>query len=390
MKLTKKSIDTAEYEGTGTSRHVLWDDALAGFGVRVYPTGRKSFVLSYRNADRRKRLMTLGQYGVMTLTQARQLARERLVDILRGEDPVGARREVSASLTLEQLLDAFTEHAREHFKTWKEGERYFRVDVIPRWGHLKAHAFGRGDAAELHHSKRAAPYAANRCVGWLRSAYNWAPGAGLLPLDHPNPMIHVKRYPERKRERFVSVEEMPRLALSVSRITNHRVIGAVWLHLFTALRKSELLRIQWEHIDIGRRELLIPDTKNGRPHRVPLSDAAILVFQGIPRRLGNPYVFWSTHGEGRHLTKIDHHWQKARAEAGLEDVRVHDLRRTVASWIATSGTSLIIIGKMLNHKSLASTEVYARLHQDPVRKELDAHSRQLLQVLDGGGGLMAK
>ena len=156
--------------------------------------------------------------------------------------------------------------------------------------------------------------------------------------------------------------------------------AALWLFMLTGARKSELLEARWENLDIDRRELRIPKPKQGKPHVYPLSTRAMKVLQQMPRFSGNPYVIPGDK-EGSHLVNISKSWNRVRTRAELKDIRLHDLRRSVGSWLAMSGHSLPVIGKVLGHSSPRTTQIYARLTDDAARLALESHAHQLIEVL---------
>jgi len=143
------------------------------------------------------------------------------------------------------------------------------------------------------------------------------------------------------------------------------------------LRKEELLTAKWGDVDLNRKELRLTDTKNGKTHYLPLSDAAMELLNQIPRIDGNPYIIVGKN-PGCHLVNIDKPWQRVRKAAGVEDVHIHDLRRTVGSWLAQAGNSLHLIGRVLNHSNSSTTAIYARFAQDHIRSALDRHGEQIL------------
>lgn len=152
---------------------------------------------------------------------------------------------------------------------------------------------------------------------------------------------------------------------------------ALWLFLLTGLRKSELLAREWSDINWHREEIRISETKNGRPHYLPLSSAALTVLKQIPRQQGSRYLFPGAIA-GRHMVNIDKPWRRIRKSANVADVRLHDLRRTVGSWLAQGGNSLHLIGKVLNHKTEKTTAVYARFSDDSVRNALESLGKQIV------------
>ena len=383
MKLTKRAIDSFIYQGNATHRDVRWDAALPGFGVRIYPNGRKAFVLSYR-ALGRKRLMTLGTYGILTLDQARDQARLQLASVIDGSDPLDKRKQAAQGKTIKDLGVAYLErHAKTHKKSWKEDERRINRYVLPIWGSLKVIAVKRADVAALHGKLgQATPYEANRVLELLAKMFSLARRWGYLDENAANPAKDIDRFKERKRDRWVTHKELPQLVQAIDLERNMYAKAALWLYLLTGVRRAELLKVRWEDIDLDRRELRLPETKAGRVHYVPLSEAALSVLRRLPRIEGNPYLL-PGHVHGRPLVNIDKPWRRVRKAAGIEDVRLHDLRRTVGSWLAQAGNSLHLIGKVLNHSNPSTTAIYARFGQDQVRQALEDHGRRILGVASG-------
>jgi integrase len=209
--------------------------------------------------------------------------------------------------------------------------------------------------------------------------FEFARRMGYVPDNHSNPVRGVERFREQKRDRWVTPEEMPRLIEAIHAEPNLYVRAALWLLILTGLRKSEMLQIKWEDIDSARSEMRIPRTKAGRTHYLPLSKPAIEVLHSIPRLEGNPYVFPGAR-EGKHLVNIDKTWGEIRRVAGLPDVRLHDLRRSVGSWLATAGYSLILIGKVLDHTNPSTTAIYSHLTKDPIREALERHGEKIVDI----------
>ena len=323
MRLTNTVINRATYVGNDNRQYILWDDVIPGFGLRVYPTGRKSFVLSYR-ANRRKRLYTIGPYGVLTLKQARERAKLLLASVLDGQDPAKDRQLKAKERTFSELCDAYLEqHAKVHKKTWKEDERRINKCLRPRWQTLRVSAIDQHDVVLLHHEiGKRHPYEANRTVELLKSIYAKAMAWGYLPRHHDNPTAGITLFKEEKRDRWLTEDEMPRVAEAIAAEANVYVKAAIWLYLFTGVRKSELLNAQWADVDLDRGELRLPDTKSGRTHYVSLSLPAIELLSRVPRIAGNPYVL-PGHKAAQHLVNIDKPWQRIRNRAACDDVRLH-------------------------------------------------------------------
>ena len=433
-KLTKRLIDAAGYEGDGNSRDVRWDSLLPGFGIRLYPSGKKSFVLSYR-ADGRKRLMTVGTYGVLTLEQARNKARELLVAVNDNGDPLEARQKRAQAETVKELCADYLKDAKTRKKTWKFDEQRINNHIIPAWGSRKAANIRRADVAAMHSRiGDTRPYEANRTLALISTLFNFAWTKNIIEdRDFVNPAKGIKRYSEKKRDRWVSAAELPKLAEAIDQVTNLYTRAGLWLYLLTGVRKTELLRAKWEHVDWERKEILLPDTKSENrtdyiPFYAPLSEPALAILRDLPRLRGNPYILPGLK-KGAHLVNIKKAWQGVRDRAtvrllaehpdqdistlvqdlaeklgrepcytelkkaalaaavelpvSVQDVRIHDLRRTVGSWLAQSGNSLHLIAKVLNHASVSTTAIYSRFGQDSVREALEDHGRKIMAVARG-------
>lgn len=390
MKLTKSVIDKLQYEGESKAGKdgkeywdacVYWDKDLPSFGVRVYPSGKKSFMIAYRHNGRLRR-MVLGSYGVVTLDQARKMARQKLSEVLSGGDPLEKKSQAQRGESVEALCRAFLEqHAKRHKRSWAEDERRIHKHIVPAMGRKKVENVKRSDIVSFHNRLgEKHPYEANRVLALLSVIFEFGRKNGFLPEDHVNPARGIEKFREQKRDRWVKPDELPRLIEAIEAADNIYVRAALWLYLLTGLRKHELLRAEWKDVDLERRELRLPSTKSGRTHYVPLSTAAVEALKGLPREEGNSYLL-PGRKPGHHLVNIDIPWRKIRTAAGLEDVRLHDLRRTVGSWLATAGHSLHIVGKILGHADVTTTaKVYAHLGPDPLTAAIEEHGEKILSI----------
>ncbi|MDX1400328.1 MAG: site-specific integrase [Kiloniellales bacterium] len=377
MRLTKKIIDGLQYQGDGNSRDVRWDTVLPGFGVRIYPTGQKSFVLSYR-IQGRKRLLVIGRYGRLTLDQARDRARRHLASIIDGLDPLAVRKAESQGATMADLCAAYLERHGTRKRSVKDDRRRIERYIKPRWNKTKVQSITRAEIANLHHKiGQRAPYEANRVLALIRKMLNSAREWGFVAETYVNPASGISFHPEKSRDRWVTPQELPRLAKAIDEEPNIYARAALWLYLLTGVRKNELLRARWDDIDWDRKELRLRETKSGRVHYVPLSEPAVTILRGLPREENNPYILPGAR-KGQHLVNISKPWLRIRKAAGVEDVRLHDLRRTVGSWLAQAGNDLHLIGKVLNHSSPTTTAVYARFSQDVVHQALEEHGQRLM------------
>ena len=374
MKLTKRTIEGLSYKGSGSSFYAIWDSKTPGFGVRIFPTGKKSFILKYRIRGR-QRIFTIGPVGILTLDQARNKALKLAGAILDGHDPMEEKN--IKGKTIRDLCSAYLEqHAKPHKKSWREDESRIRRYVIPAWSNRDVRSINRTDVEVLFNKvgKRSI-YEANHLIRLLSTLFNKAIVWGYIQGN--SPASGIPKFKEIKRDRWVTPQELPRLAKAIDEHSNIYIRAALWLYLLTGVRKSELLRAKWEDIDFDRKEMRLPETKAGRIHYVPLSEEAIAILRNIPEEKGNPYVFPGNR-EGWHLVNIDKPWRKIRKIADVMDVHLHDLRRTVGSWLAQSGNSILVIQKALNHSNIETSLIYARMSEDPVRRAMEEYGKQLM------------
>ena len=388
MALTKRMIDSATYKGQSTvaangkkrwSRDIRWDDKIPGFGLIIYPSGRKAFVLNYRGPNRRERLITIGLYGPFTVHQARDRAHKLLVEVKDGGDPLKERRALP-DLSVREFADRYMErHSRPQKRTWKEDERRLKSHILPAFGSRALTDVRRADITRLHSAIGAEPpVEANRVLTLVGGIFAKAESWGYVPEGHPNPARGIGRFKERSRDRWLRPEEVERLLAAVAEETDPYVRAAFRLYLQTGLRKGELLQLQWQDIDFKRAELRIPYTKSGRPHSLSLTETALAILLELPRSNHSDWVF-PGHGTN-HRKDLKRPWQRIRKRAGLDGVTIHDLRRTVGSWMAQAGVPLQVIGEVLNHRHPDVTRIYARLAEDQGRHALQAVEHKIKEL----------
>lgn len=372
VQLTKKAIEALTFKGRhGTAHDISWDADVRGFGVRVFPSGAKTFVFRYPTRFGRKRLMTIGKVGELTLDAARQKARALRVEIDNGADPAEVRRTERRAGTFNDLADRYlAEHADKKKKASSalDDRRNLENHIRPRLGAMPIRSINRCDIAALHHRMRATPFAANRIVALLSKIFNLAERWGLIP-DGSNPCKHVERFKEPRRERFLSPAELSALgstleALRASELEDPNVILAVRLLVLTGCRLSEILTLRWSEVRLDLGQLLLEDSKTGRK-AVLLPPQAIQLLEAHRGAEGasNPFVIRGTKPNS-HLVNLQKPWRRIRKQAGLDGVRLHDLRHTFASVAASRGLSLPIIGRLLGHRNTATTARYAHLAHD--------------------------
>lgn len=388
LKLTVELVDDWP---PGAEPLILWDAALQGFGVLVRPSGRKTWIVQYRVGGGRRgrqRRFSLGTAPPVRLAEARKRARQMLSDAAGGEDPAEQRDQARAGATVLDVCDAYVDHLSRKRKTRTrlEVERVLAKRVAPTLGRRVAASVTREDVAALHRKiGESAPVEANRVLSYLRAAWNIAEDASIVPTGS-NPVRRIERFRETKRERFLGALELERLgqALADAEAAGDEMptaILALRLLVLTGMRKSEVLNLRWRDIDRERGLVMLEDSKTGRQTR-PLTSAVVELIDAATRMEGNPYVCWGLR-EGRPLVGLQAAWSRIRAAAGLEDVRVHDLRHSFASVAAGHGTGLYIIGKLLGHADQATTQRYAHLDADPVQAAAETTAASVAARLRG-------
>ncbi len=351
---------------------VFWDSELSGFGVRVYPSGSKHYVVQTRAGGKAAKRVTVGRHGVISAEEARRRAALIVARIKAGEDavaePLSAQRE---GPTVAELARRWLEdHVAAHCKP-KTAETYRQVvgkHIVPALGAMPALAVGHGHVTELHQSLRQTPVMANRAVDVLSRVYNAAADRGLIPPGN-NPCRLVAKNRERRRERFLTDEELRRLGAVLDEAETWGVsahaVAAIRLLLLTGCRKGEILNLRWDEVELEANEIRLGDSKTG-PRTVSLSPEAADVLAAVPRIEGNPHVI-PGRVPGRPMRNIDDTWQSIRKRAGLGDLRIHDCRHSYASRALALGESLPMIGRLLGHTQVETTARYAHLAKDSVR-----------------------
>ena len=383
-KLTKRTVDGLV---PGGKPFIIFDTDIKGLGCRVMSTGVKTFVLEYRpGAGGRgvnKRRLTLGHYGAMAVEQARKAALDALADIRQGHDPQAEKTRQRAGLTLGDMLGAFlADHVGKKLKPkTARGYADALVKVRAALGNAKAEDLTRAQVAALHKAMSASPYHANKMLAVLSSAFAWAETQGLIPESHINPAIKIVRYRQSGRERFLTADELERLgaALRTAEAKDPLPVAAIRLLLLTGARLREILTAKWDYLDVERGVLFLPDSKTGKKPIV-LSAPALAVLADLPRLAGNPFIFPGQRDNAPRANLRDP-WIAVTRAAGLEGLRLHDLRHSYASVGVAASLGLPIIGKLLGHAHAATTQRYAHLGNDPVRAAAEMIGAKIAESL---------
>lgn len=404
---------------------IYFDETVKGFGLKITPSGARSWVLEYRpGAGGRgvaKKRVKLGSPATMSPEDAREAAVRTLARVTLGGDPARARSDERASLSLSDVVDSFL---RDHVsskrkpKTYEEYAMVAEKHIKPAIGSMRASMVAPADVARLQSAvvrgKRRngneGKTIANRSLAVLSAAFNWGQKAGLVPEGH-NPVKAVERFKENKKERFLTDAELMALGEALHeaetiglsyevdatktkvrnapKAENRRTvysphaIAAIRLLLLTGARRREILDLRWKDVDLDRGVLFLPDSKTGKK-TVVLSSAAISILENLPR-LGVYVIAGSTAGtkDEKPRSDLNKPWTAVLQRAALSDVRLHDLRHSFASVGVGGSLGLPIIGKLLGHTQAATTARYAHLDVDPLKKAADTIANKITAAMGG-------
>jgi integrase len=390
QRITKRSVDAAK---PGKTEYFVWDSELIGFGLRVRPSGVKSYVVKYRAGPGRRapvRRITLGKHGKLTPDTARDAARRVLADVVLGADPGGNRAHRRREITVRDLAERYVaEHIRMHNKptTALEFERLVRSRIIPTFGTHRVGDLTRADVKVWHTRMCGAPYAANRALAVLRKMFSLAVKEWQLRDD--NPALGIKMFREMRRERFASDEDLARVGRWLANHESSRTLHpsfplAVRLLALTGMRLGEVLSLEWSMVDFQAGVIRLPDAKAGA-RAVPLSaaPAALLASLAGQEGRGRFVVLGNNSNSPFARTAFRTGWHHLRVGTGLSDLRPHDLRHTTGTFAAQAGANAFLVRDLLGHKTLAMTSRYVERTADPIRALADQVSNRVAAAMDG-------
>ena len=408
MRITKRVVDALKPR---TNEFTVWDGKMPGFGVRVRSTGAMSYIVVYRAGSGRGapvRRYTIAGVGKIAPDKARSRAQALLGSVAHGHDPAGEKTTERGTPTVAELADRFlAEHVEPKRRPGTTAfYRHILSKIVkPELGSAKADKVTRAQMVKLHAKLRETPFQANRVIAVVGSMYAFAGRIGVVP-EGTNPTRKIEKFREDRRERFLSTKELEQLGAAIRRAEttgikwnvdetkatskhvpkkNRRTaIGphaaaALRLLLFTGCRLREILYLKWDHVDFERGLLFLPESKTGKK-TVVLNAPALAVLSTLPRV--GPFVVAGNDPE-RPRTDLKRPWAMVTREAGLEGLRIHDLRHSFASFGAGGGLGLPIIGKLLGHTQSSTTIRYAHLDNDPLRRASESIAGRIAAALDG-------
>lgn len=434
-KLTKKVVDAAKPADRETFIWDAGDGAIKGFGIRIFPGGRKVFVAQFRIGGGRgakSRRVTIGAYGVWTVEKAREEAERLIREADQGIDAKATQAAAAAARDAARELEAKEQRlAREmrlsvlaarfmaeHVALKRKGttQAFYRTvldrHILPVLGEKDVRAITRQDVAKLHAGLAGKATMANRALAVLSAIFGWAERLEILPEGTRNPTARLEKFKEHARERFLSVDELARLGEAIRvaestgiewtpraegktkhapRAEKRRVViapsaaAALRLLIFTGARLREILHLEWSSVDVERGLLRLRDSKVGAT-TIVLNAPARAVLAGLPRT--GRYVIpgeAATDKDGNRIERpradLKRPWALVTKAAGLPGLRIHDLRHSFASVGAGDGHGLTIVGRLLNHSQSRTMQRYQHLGDDPLRKASDAIASRIAAAM---------
>lgn len=343
-----------------------FDPTLRGFLLEVRASGSKTFYQRYTDERGRQHQFKVGAADVLTLKQARKQARQIKADAILGGDPQWARQQRRAIPTLRSFIEErYLPFVKGYKRSWKTDETFLRIHVLPAIGRYFLDEITPDFIVSLINHMRSAGYAAGsvaRVIIILRYIFNLAIKWKVAPSGM-NPASGIPVPPDVQRSRYLTKEEAARLFASIRADDNKIAAKAILLLFLTGARRNEITQAQWSYIDWQQCTLFVPKSKNGQPRYIQLNSKAIEILKTVPRADANPHVFPSP-STGRPMPHLFFPWDRIRKRAALQDIRLHDLRHSFASFLVNGGEDLYEVQKLLGHSNPRTTQRYAHLSRE--------------------------
>jgi integrase len=361
------------------SREDYYDTKLVGLLVKVLASGRKTFYIRYRDSRGKQVERKVGNASVMKVADARRLAADLLTQVAMGADPFEKRKALKNVPTFGDFVaTSYMSHIKSYKRSWITDESLLRNHILPMIGHLHLDEIKRQHLVDLFslHRQHHKPSSTNRVIILCRYILNCALKWEVEGLER-NPTKGIPLFPENnRRERYLTEEEAKRLFAAMENTQNPLLPYIVTTLLLTGARRREVLTARWEDFDLEKRLWRIEFNKAGQTRHVPLSDAMLRLLAVIPRKEGAAYLFPNPK-TGKPFINVFNSWNTARKQAGLPDVRVHDLRHSFASFVINAGHSLYEVQKLLGHTQVKTTQRYAHLTQESLINAADTAANAL-------------
>ncbi|MFZ4481263.1 MAG: tyrosine-type recombinase/integrase [Rhodoferax sp.] len=353
----------------------LYDNATSGFVLELRASGGKTYYLRYRDPHGKQRQHKIGDAASLSFDKARAAAQKIRSRVLFGENPTEEKKALRQIPTLAAFVaDVYMDHMKVTRRNYAPSVSFLKVHLLPRFGQMHLDQITSQSIAEACQDMRSRGYAQSHCnniPSTLKVIYNVAKKR-KVPGSEVNPAVDVKiANPNNARQRFLSLEEIQRLRIAIDRSSNPQLKHIVNLAILLLCRKRELLDSRWSDFDLERRNWRIPMSKSGKARNVPLSSAVLEILAKLPRWENCPWVVPHPF-RLKPFISVYWSWDKARREAGLRDVTMHDLRHTGASHLLAAGADVLTVSKVLGHSNLRMAERYIHLGNATLLRSVDA------------------
>lgn len=386
INFTEKILASIPLPDKGAGQAIYYDSGTTdGLQLIVTYGGSKTYYF-YALFQGRPIRDKIGKVGQIKLVQAREIAHSKREQINKGIDPTLERKESLSDITLK---DFYEKHYKPQHSDLFKSPKSIKSDDVTFYNYIKElqlrhlRSINHDDVAKLHTRlfREISPYTANRMLSLIRHMYNKATEWGNYSQKLDNPTKGIKKFPEKSRDRFMSGEELHRFFTVLHNEPDGTFKYYILLSLFLGQRRNNILALRWSDVDLDNKLVYFPITKNKEPLQVPLTSHAAGLFKYMKKTATSKWVFPSATSASGHYEEPKKSWKKLVATAKIDNLRLHDLRRTLGSYQAISGASLAIIGKSLGHKSQAATQIYSRLSVDSVRDSMQKATDKMLEFI---------
>ncbi len=364
----------------GKTKETYYSKEITGFVLEVRASGGRTYYLRYTDQNNRQKQLKIARFEDVTFAQAQKVAKKLRAEVVLNGNPAETKARKRKVPTYAALAQMHIEHARTYLKRPENTESVINNHLLPRWGDMRLDEIKPADISKWLAEKRQEfkPATVEKLRMALGRGYFLA-ALWEIPGAETNPVRNVPRYKfDNARERYLTKEEAQRLLTACKASSNPQLWAIVSLLLYTGARKTELLTAKWEHVDLAARSWLIPDSKTGKARRVPLSGPAVAVIEGLVKIPGCPWLVPNPETL-KPYNSIKRAWATARDGAGLESLRIHDLRHSAASFLANGGVDLFTIGKILGHADYQSTIRYSHLANETLMNAVEAGADQMAE-----------
>jgi integrase len=385
LVFTERRIQNLPLPPAETKQVYYRDRKTRGFSVAVYASGAKTFVL-YRKVQGRPERILIGKWPDMPVEEARKKADEMNGDIAKGKNPAEERRQTRLEGTFGNLWDRYLQlHAKPNKqpRSVAEDEANYK-NHLSGWATRHLSTITRRDVQRLHASlhESSGVYAANRSLALLNTMFNKAVQWGW---QGANPCRGVKKFHEESRERFLTQDEMPRFLVALAEEPSEDFRNFIFLSLLTGARRGNMLAMRFEEIDFAGAVWRIPRTKGNKPQSIPLVEPALKILRARRETVNSEWVFPSSVVAGKHVRDFRKPWVQLLVRAKIANLRLHDVRRTLGSWLAKSGVAMPVIKAALGHADITTTAIYTRGEDADVRRALEITAQKMLATGEANG-----